>query len=84
MDLQFYIPILYHGSQISRIYLIAMSYGSLFLNIDFLKVLWIVIFIFFVIFQEIIYTYVLDIELLICGGVLWITNLELWCCRRVP
>ena len=83
MDLQFYIPILYHGSQISRIYLIAMSYESLFLNIDFLKVVD-RDFIFFVIFQEIIYTYVLDIELLICGGVLWITNLELWCCRRVP
>ena len=38
MDLQFYILVLSRGSRISRICLIARSYGSLFLNIDFLKV----------------------------------------------
>ena len=38
MDNQFYIHVLSCGSRISRICLIARCYGSLFLNIDFLKV----------------------------------------------
>ena len=78
--------ILSRGSRISRFCLIARSYGSSFLNTDFLRSCgsW---FSYFPFCQAIVYLLVSlgyqTIKFLICGGILWIMNLELWFCRRV-
>ena len=63
------------GSRILRFCLTWGSNGSLFLNIDFLTSCGSRI-VYFSFYYWIIWTW--DIKPLICGGVLWILNLDLW------